>query len=209
MTSDAEPSGDGDGRASSRREAILAAAAELFSTNGYPATGVDEIGQAVGITGPGVYRHFENKADVLATVIRRAVEPLAARVAGIVSEPRPPDETLAALVDNLVSSVVSDPEAYAVMAQEQHHLDDHTLRALRRAHRLHVEEWVHALQQLHPDLSDGEARTITHGVLGLLTTVPGTEFRGTGVHTAALLASMAMIILLEAGDVAGAAGRAR
>src|SRR3990172_3114367 len=41
-----------------RREAILDAATHLFSARGYADTGIDDIGAAVGITGPAVYRHF-------------------------------------------------------------------------------------------------------------------------------------------------------
>jgi AcrR family transcriptional regulator len=156
----------------SRRELILAAAAELFSTRGYPSTGIDEIGEAVGITGPGVYRHFENKADVLAEVIRRAAEPLMNRVAEIVNDGRSAEDVLAALVDNLVTSVVDDPAPYAVMTREQHHLDRGTRRAISHAHRVHVDEWVRALAQLRPELSEAEARTLVQGTFGLILAMP-------------------------------------
>jgi AcrR family transcriptional regulator len=182
---------------SNRRELILVAAADLFSTRGYPSTGIDEIGEAVGITGPGVYRHFDNKADVLAEVIRRAAEPLMARVGDIVSEGGPPRKVLVGLLDNLVTAVIEDPAPYAVMTREQHHLDRTTRRAIGQAHRLHVEEWVQALAGARPNLTDAEARTLVHGVFGLIlamTTRDGMAADSPEV----LVRRMAMTVLLDA-----------
>ena len=39
-----------------RREAILDAATKLFSVRGFTESGIDVIGEAVGITGQAVYR---------------------------------------------------------------------------------------------------------------------------------------------------------
>jgi AcrR family transcriptional regulator len=55
--------------APTRREQILAAAAELFAHRGFHGVGIDDIGAAVGISGPGVYRHFRNKDAVLGQML--------------------------------------------------------------------------------------------------------------------------------------------
>ncbi len=59
-----------------RREMILEAAAQLFFERGFAATGIDDIGVAVGVTGPAFYRHFESKHDLLVALVERAVERL-------------------------------------------------------------------------------------------------------------------------------------
>jgi AcrR family transcriptional regulator len=151
----------------SRREAILASAATLFSQHGYPATGIDEIGAAAGITGPGVYRHFDNKNGVLGEVVRRAVEHVVDGVAQVVDDGATDWDVLEGLVRNMISAVLSDRAAWAVVVREQRHLDPSARRVLGRAHRLHIEEWVHALSGARPDLTDAEVRVIVHGVLGL------------------------------------------
>src|ERR1700733_9448601 len=58
-------------RASSklRREEILAAAAALFARRGFHGVTIDDIGAAVGMSGPGLYRHFSNKEAVLAEML--------------------------------------------------------------------------------------------------------------------------------------------
>jgi AcrR family transcriptional regulator len=157
-----------DGRpARGRREAILASAATLFAQQGYPATGIDAIGEAAGITGPGVYRHFDNKNDVLGEVVRRAVERVVAGVADVVEAGATDWEVLDGLVRNMITSVLDDRVGWAVVVREQRHLEPAARRGLARAHRLHVEEWVHALSGARPDLTDAEVRVIVHGVLGV------------------------------------------
>ncbi|MEU0066733.1 helix-turn-helix domain-containing protein, partial [Streptomyces albidoflavus] len=52
-----------------RREQILKEAARLFAERGFHGVGVDEIGAAVGISGPGLYRHFAGKDAMLAELL--------------------------------------------------------------------------------------------------------------------------------------------
>jgi AcrR family transcriptional regulator len=182
----------------SRREVILASAAELFSQHGYPATGIDEIGAAAGISGPGVYRHFDNKSGVLDEVVRRAVEKVVAGVADAVDEGATDWEVLEGLVRNMITSVLDDRAGWAVVVREQRHLDPAARRGLARAHRLHVEEWVHALSSARPDLADAEVRVIVHGVLGA--TAPFAVRYDAGLErgrTEELLQATAMAVLRD------------
>lgn len=56
-------------RADARRADILSAAARLFRQRGFAGVGIDDIGAAVGISGPGVYRHYSGKQALLAEII--------------------------------------------------------------------------------------------------------------------------------------------
>src|SRR5688500_20208370 len=62
----------------SRREQILQAAARLFAERGSRAVGVDDVGAAVGVTGPAIYRHFASKDAMLAEILVRISERLLA-----------------------------------------------------------------------------------------------------------------------------------
>src|SRR5688500_18805028 len=62
----------------SRREQILRAAAQLFAERGSRAVGVDDVGAAVGVTGPAIYRHFASKDAMLAEMLLRISERLLA-----------------------------------------------------------------------------------------------------------------------------------
>ena len=154
--------------ARSRREAIVQSAARLFAERGYPATGIDDIGAAAGITGPGVYRHFQNKHDVLDEIVHRTVADVLDGVAVAVADRGSDWQVLEHLVRNMVDRVLDDRAAWAVVVREQRHLDPAARRALGRAHALHIEEWVRALSGARPDLTDAEARVVVHGVLGVV-----------------------------------------
>lgn len=182
-----------------RKDAIVSSAAQLFSRRGYPATGIDEIGAAAGITGPGVYRHFDNKNGVLNEVVRRAVEKVVAGVARVVAEHDDDWDVLDGLVRNMITSVLDDRSGWAVVVREQRHLDPAAKRALARAHRLHLEEWVHALSHARPELTDAEIRVIVHGVLGAAAPFAARYDAGVDrARTEALLHAAAMAVLRSA-----------
>jgi AcrR family transcriptional regulator len=181
-----------------RREVILDAAAELFSERGYPATGIDEIGEAAGISGPGVYRHFETKSRVLGEVVERAVSRVMSGVADVVGGSDEPWGVLRGLTENMIRSVLADRAAWTVVVGEQRHLEPDAARALSRGHRLHVEEWVHALVQVRPDLDDADVRVVVHGVLGVTAPFAVRTDRGlTEDRVVTLLTDVAMRIMRD------------
>ncbi|BBX74489.1 TetR/AcrR family transcriptional regulator [Mycobacterium shinjukuense] len=53
---------------------ILGAAAELIALRGYAATSTRDIAAAVGVEQPAIYKHFSAKRDILAALVRLAVE---------------------------------------------------------------------------------------------------------------------------------------
>ena len=67
-----------DAERPSRRDEILRAAAQLFAERGSRAVGVDDVGAAVGVTGPAIYRHFASKDAMLAEMLVRISETLLA-----------------------------------------------------------------------------------------------------------------------------------
>ena len=54
---------------SSTREEILEVALDLFSVNGYEATSISQLADAVGLRKASLYSHFANKQDILETVV--------------------------------------------------------------------------------------------------------------------------------------------
>ena len=161
-----------------RRRAILAAAAQLFADHGYHATSINDIGAAVEVTGPAIYRHFGGKVDILVEVIEGWMQPLMEGVEKISAAGLPAVETLDRLIDNFVGAAVESPAAYAVMARERQNLPKDERRAIDRAHRRHVEVWMQVLRQIHPEMTDDEARTVVHGIFGLAAPVAPQKPRG-------------------------------
>lgn len=158
-----------------RREQILQAAAELFSQRGYEATGIDEVADAVGITGSAIYRHFSAKDDLFQQVLARAVSSRIQQTAAIVEEAATPQEALQRLTDSLIDSVLADRSLSATLWRELRHLDVTGTGFYDRLHRLQVEEFVYALRGVRPDLSDAETRARVDALYGLVLSAVETD----------------------------------
>jgi AcrR family transcriptional regulator len=154
-----------------RRDQILSIAIGLFHERGYHATGMDDIGEAAGITGPAIYRHFKNKEEILTAAITEGTDQILAKVHEIVETSASPDETLERLARNFVRATLNNPPLAAVIVGELRLLDPKPRATVERAFRLHLEEWVHALSGLRPELSDGEVRVLVTGAFGLFESV--------------------------------------
>lgn len=63
---------------SQRHEQIVAAAARLFADRGFSGVGIDDIGAELGISGPALYRHISGKDSLLAEIVVRLVDDVAA-----------------------------------------------------------------------------------------------------------------------------------
>src|SRR5438128_1438560 len=64
----------------SRREEMVVAAMELFAERGYDQTSIEDIGQAVNVTGPALYYHFASKEDIFVEAIELASRNVVAAV---------------------------------------------------------------------------------------------------------------------------------
>ena len=59
---------------SNTREEILEAALDLFAVNGYEATSISQLADAVGIRKASLYSHFANKQDILDTIVETVLK---------------------------------------------------------------------------------------------------------------------------------------
>lgn len=57
-----------------KREAVLHAAAQAFSDNGFYKTSLDDIAERLGVTKPTLYYYAKNKEDLVVAVAARALE---------------------------------------------------------------------------------------------------------------------------------------
>lgn len=166
--------------APTRREQILKEAARLFAERGFHGVGVDEIGAAVGISGPGLYRHFPGKDAMLAELLVGISERLLAggrqRVTG-----DGPDAVLAALIDGHIDFALDDRPLITLHDRELDRLRDADRKRVRQLQRQYVELWVGVVRELHPGVPEAEARAAVHAVFGLLNSTPHLGAYGTGL----------------------------
>jgi AcrR family transcriptional regulator len=176
----------------SRREQILRAAAQLFAERGSRAVGVDDVGAAVGVTGPAIYRHFASKDAMLAEMLLRISERLlaggSARVAAAGDDPA---AQLRALIDFQVEFALGNPALITVQDRDLGSLADRDAAQVRRLQRRYVEIWVTVLGRLHPGADATSSRARAHAVFGLINSTPHSAGRLGRPAMAQLLADMA------------------
>ena len=155
-------------RVPTRREALLAAALPLFHRDGYHAVSMEDIGRTAGIAASSVYRHFGGKAELLAAVYHQAAQRVAETTAAALADATGPAEALDRLVDSYVDLVVSHPALVSVYATTHGALPAADRHELRKAQRLHVEEWVRLIVEVRPDRDAVAARLLTHAALNVI-----------------------------------------
>ncbi|GHE27256.1 SACE_7040 family transcriptional regulator [Streptomyces capitiformicae] len=169
-----------------RREQILKEAARLFAERGFHGVGVDEIGAAVGISGPGLYRHFAGKDAMLAELLvgisgqlltgakRRLAEAdgAAARASGGGAAGRDPEAVLDSLIEGHIDFALDDRPLITLHDRELDRLRDSDRKLVRQLQRQYVELWVSVLREVYPGLAEPAARSAVHSVFGLLNSTP-------------------------------------
>ncbi|MFF5987840.1 SACE_7040 family transcriptional regulator [Prauserella flavalba] len=160
------------GEKASRREQILAAAAELFAQHGFHGVGIDDIGAAVGISGPALYRHFRSKDAMLGEMLTSISEYLFDGGKAHADRSGDADEILAGLVRFHVDFALQRPALITVQERNLANLTDTDRKQVRALQRRYVEVWVRALRAAVPNLDEPHARSAAHAVFGLINSTP-------------------------------------
>lgn len=179
-----------------RREQLLEAAAQLFADRGFHAVGIDDIGAAAGISGPGVYRHFPSKAALLEALCDRAMTRMLEGARAIVSSAPDPHVALEQLVALHVAFGVEERALIGVWVREARALSDDVRRSLRRRMRAYEELWHGVLAPLRDDLDAAEVAVVTGSTLAMLNGTAFTSPAATADRLELLLRRMALAALL-------------
>lgn len=162
--------------APSRREQILREAARLFAERGFHGVGVDEIGAAVGISGPGLYRHFAGKdamlTELLVGISERLHEGGRMRLEESAAAGLAPEAALDALIAGHIDFALDDRPLITLHDRELDRLPEGDRKQVRKLQRQYVELWVDAVRAVYPGLTELEARVSVHTVFGLLNSTP-------------------------------------
>jgi AcrR family transcriptional regulator len=151
----------------SRREELLTQAVRMFAAHGYTQVSIEDIGHAVGISGPSVYNHWPNKLDLLVTTLRRGAAALAMDVSTVYRLAPDAAGALRMLIGFYVALSHTHYETIGLLITDIGHLPDGERHAIRRAQRDFVSEWVHLLRLDQPGLDPTAARIRVHAALSV------------------------------------------
>lgn len=189
------PDGSPRVRDPARKEKILAAAAALIARNGYHSVSMADIGREAGITGSGIYRHFDSKAAILVALLDQVIDDLLTDEQRVVESQPDLTKALHLLIEGQVEFVVGNRAIAQVYHNEIANLPAEDRSRLRRKQRLYVEDWVHVVRELRPELDDVYARTLVHAAI---TGIQSSLFHNAGLpedRLRALLADVARVVI--------------
>lgn len=164
-----------------RRTALMESAARLFAERGFAAVSTAELGEAVGMSGPALYKHFPSKDALLAQILMDASERLLEGCRAILAEgggsdPAPegddPAATLGRLIRFHLDFATTDPDVIRIQDRELPSLAPADNQAVRRLQREYVQLWDAVLARLRPEIGDGERQVRLLGTFGLLNSTP-------------------------------------
>lgn len=148
-----------------RRQQLLGIAGQMFYRRGFAGTGVDEIGEAAGITGPALYRHFANKQAILDALVIEAMQRLMVPAQAAAKPDTAANEWLDRLIEvRLDFALGPDRYAFAVRRTEHDNLSRAALRTMATMEEVYQAEWLRVMAALRPDVPTTDLRRAVYAV---------------------------------------------
>jgi AcrR family transcriptional regulator len=171
-TSSKPPAGAPSGRTSHRaivtdkREAILAAALELFVERGFYGTAVPEIAEKAGVGAGTIYRYFENKEALVNALYRHEKQGFASRVLAELPKTTIARELFRTMWNKMAAFAVENPKPFVFLELHHHapYLDAESLALEQRMLELFTNVVVAA--QARGELKAGPPRLLMSIVMG-------------------------------------------
>ncbi|MHB8736940.1 MAG: TetR/AcrR family transcriptional regulator, partial [Terriglobales bacterium] len=126
---------------------ILDAAAELFFEHGFTGTGINAIGQRIGVSGPAVYGHFRSKDEILARLALEGVEAVLSRIGPPSDDP---GDDLAHLVRIHVQEILRDRSIASIYVTQRSALTPELAEPILRRLDEYRTHWIETLQRRWP-----------------------------------------------------------
>lgn len=155
-----------------RRAALLEAAAHLFARRGFEGVSLEDLGSAVGVSGPAVYRHFDSKQAVLAALLTGASERLLVGGREVVERHADDDDALRSLIAFHTRFALAEPDVIRVQDRDLAALSPADRASVRDLQRTYVDLWVAVLARLRPATDAAELRLRAQATFGLLNSTP-------------------------------------
>jgi AcrR family transcriptional regulator len=178
-----------------RRSALLHSAAALFAERGFERVSLEDLGAAVGVSGPAVYRHFANKQAVLAALLIDVSRELVAGADSVIASSADATSTLRSLIAFHVDFALSNADVIVVQDRDLGSLGTPDRDVVRSLQRGYIEAWVGVLATIHPATSTAELRIRARATFGLINSTPHSARTSPKAAVRTLLESMALAAL--------------
>ena len=154
----------------STKESIIQAAIELFGSQGYDGTGVQQIVDMASVTKGAFYHIFESKMDLLRYIHDRFLDHMLSVIDRIAKENRSPTDALKAVMREILLTVVQYQAEVAIFIREGRFLEGKIFEEVRSKRDEFTGKLVEVLRKGadRGELRDlGDPHALAFGIVGL------------------------------------------
>ncbi|GAA1333836.1 TetR/AcrR family transcriptional regulator [Saccharothrix algeriensis] len=149
-----------------RRAQLLAAAQDVFVTNGYHAAAMDEIAERAGVSKPVLYQHFPGKLELYMALLEAHVDELVDRVRGALASTTDNKQRVKATVGAFYDFVDGEGQAFRMVFESDLRSEPAVARAVERATAESVDAITRTITA-DTGLDEHRARLLAVGLVGL------------------------------------------
>lgn len=143
-----------------QRELILDKAAALFARSGYPATSMNQVAQACGLSKATLYHYYEDKYALLVSIADGHVTRLQRIVRDVLAEKDlAPQAQMRALIARLVEEYAGAQHAHRVLTEDVKFLGPEDRERILDKEREVVRGFARVVAALRPDLAQAAMST--------------------------------------------------
>ena len=135
-----------------QREMILAQAAALFAQRGYPATSMNQVALACGLSKATLYHYYRDKYALLVSIAEGHVGKLLALVQDVLAAGLPPEQRLRTLIRRIVLEYAGARDAHRVLTEDVRFLTPDDRARILDQERAVVQGFAQAVAGLRPEL---------------------------------------------------------
>lgn len=152
-----------------QREAILRHAAALFARSGYPATSMNQVAEACGLSKATLYHYYRDKYAMLVEIAESHVTRLHALVDEAMAQPLAPEPRLRLLVRRIVEEYAGAQNAHRVLTEDVRFLQPDDRERILDRERAVVAGFAQAVGALQPALQQAAlAKPVTMLLFGMI-----------------------------------------
>lgn len=129
------------------KERILRIAAQLFARKGHDATGIAELGEAVGLGRGTLYHHIESKESLLFEISVEHVFDLVAFAEGLIDNDLPPEMKVRRLSRQLMWTIAENLPELTVFFHDFRALSPERAKTLADLRQRFEDAWLRLLEQ--------------------------------------------------------------
>jgi AcrR family transcriptional regulator len=135
-----------------QREMILERAAQLFARRGYPATSMNEVAQACGLSKATLYHYYKDKYELLVSIAQTHVSRLEGLVADVLARKLAPEARMRELIRSLVEEYSGAQNAHRVLTEDVKFLVSPDRERVLDQQRRVVDGFARVVVSMRPEL---------------------------------------------------------